>query len=165
MSSSFILRLDTTGPEIQIFAPSYTISSSLVEMFIESNEELLVYQDIYIVDARGNVHPQIFLHEGSGMYGVVDFSNFHPGIATVYARLKDIVGNDSNIAVHHINVLPSTEIIVDVSEKSREAHIRAFNRKTDIRERRREINVREADRYVKIDEQNRGTEVNDIDAK
>jgi hypothetical protein len=119
MGASFILELDTTGPVIKIFGPSYATNLYPETIIIEANENLAEYQDIYFIDAAGTRHDVIFSYQTNRLVGIVYFSLFAPGIATMYARLMDEVNNLSNTAVYHVNVVNSVKLDITTSDFSR----------------------------------------------
>lgn len=119
MGASFILELDTTGPVIEAFGPSYATNLYPETITIEANENLADYQDIYFIDAAGTRHDVIFSYQTNQFVGIVYFSLFAPGIATMYARLMDKVNNLSNTAVYHVNVVNSVKLDITTSDVSR----------------------------------------------
>lgn len=109
MSSYFTLELDTTGPTIQINAPTYSSRESNNTITVVGNEKLSNYQDIYIVDSSGNTHNVTFSFDGNETFsGNVIFSNYPIGVATIFAQLQDEVGNPSNVAQAHISIITSS---------------------------------------------------------
>jgi hypothetical protein len=109
MSSYFTLTLDTTGPIIQINAPSYTSRESNNTITIVGNEKLSNVQDIYIVDSQGTRHDVIFSFDGDMTYtGNIVFTGYPVGVSTIFAQLQDEVGNLSNQATAHISIITST---------------------------------------------------------
>lgn len=105
MPSYFIIELDTTSPIIEVYAPRYTTNNITNKITIESNENLAQYQDIYIIDSKGVRHDYTFKRDSDNTYvGVVKFSNYPLGIATIYARMKDEVDNFSNVASASIEI-------------------------------------------------------------
>ena len=113
MSNYFILNLDTTGPNIKINAPNYTAVGLKEEIIIKSNEYLDNYQDIYIIDNQGIKRKLILDYHGSYFKGVVDFLNYPVGISKIYAQLRDVVLNESNIAIHNIDVKEEPELFIE----------------------------------------------------
>jgi hypothetical protein len=109
MPSYFTLELDTTGPIIQINAPSYTSRESDNIITVVGNEKLSDIQDIYIVDSQGTRHDVIFSFDGNNTFtGDVVFNGYPVGVSTIFAQLQDEVGNPSNLATAHISVITST---------------------------------------------------------
>lgn len=105
MSSYVILELDTTAPHIDIYAPSYTTSSALNIITIEADETLAEYQDIYVIDNKGNRHDFTFNRDSDNQYvGAVRFNTMPLGIVQIYARMKDEVDNFSNVASATIEI-------------------------------------------------------------
>lgn len=119
MSSYFTLSLDTTGPEINIISPRYTIPGIDTEMRIVANEPVSTYQEIYIIDAAGKRHDLIFAKGDCEFYGIWNFQQCALGIAQVFAQLKDTVFNPSNVAVTTIHIREKADIyaVVDCSRR------------------------------------------------
>ena len=45
MSSFITVNLDTTKPSVEIYAPNYVATNSIMEVLIVANENLDIYQD------------------------------------------------------------------------------------------------------------------------
>lgn len=106
MANYFILTLDTTGPNLEIIAPNYTIPRIENDIIIRSNEILTsAFQDIYFIDSKGLRYDLTFAYNGNEYVGKVKFNNVNTGIGILYAVLKDEVYNSSETASHTINVL------------------------------------------------------------
>lgn len=109
MAGYFALELDTTGPQIEIYAPKYTDKHSNNLIRIVSNEKMSSFQDIYIIDSQGARHDVIFSFDGDKTFtGNVVFSDYSIGVATIYAQLKDEVNNLSNLVDFPISIITST---------------------------------------------------------
>lgn len=109
MSSYFTLEMDTTGPIIQINAPSYTSREANNTITVVGNEKLSSFQDIYIVDSQGTRHDVIFSFDGESSFtGNIVFNGYPVGVLTIFAQLQDEVGNQSNLATAHITLIVST---------------------------------------------------------
>lgn len=132
MSSAFSLELDTTGPEIYIVAPQYTTPNEEIELYVIGDENLAVYQDIYIVDSRGNRHDVIFHYEGDRFFGIVKLWDYPPGMATIYAQMKDGVDNPSNLASKAISLLISADISIIARQEQRQLYSDEQTRRLDI---------------------------------
>lgn len=104
MNNYFTLTLDTTGPIINIIAPSYTTPQTSDEISIVANETLSTYQEFYIVDSAGVRHDLTFDYEGDRFVGLVSFSGYPFGTATIYARVKDEVMNISELVSKTISI-------------------------------------------------------------
>ena len=119
MASSFELYLDTTSPNIRINAPQKTTYNIHTYIVIESNELLMEYQDIYIIDGNGTRHDVTFLYQDDKYFGDIVFNETYSiGIATIYARLKDSVGNLSELASATFNIVETKYMILDIIEFS-----------------------------------------------
>lgn len=120
MSNYFYLELDTTAPPLEIIAPSYTIRGITTEILIESNEPLMDWQDIKIIDGAGVEHKVIFKFDGDRFIGQLNFVGMSVGICTIQAVLRDEVGNTTDTAIKSINVLPQQDIFIECRELVRE---------------------------------------------
>ena len=109
----FKLTLDTTGPHITVEAPSYTTTTSPIIVTVTANEPLDLYQDIYVIDINGTRHDLTFDHEGDYLIGTVDFNGFDLGIVTLYARVRDVVHNLSNLASANIHIMEGHKLYLD----------------------------------------------------
>lgn len=114
----FTLELDTTGPEIEIFMPNYTLPSIETEIIIQSNEQLSQYQEIYLIDSENKRYDFIFENRGNYLYGSTYFNNIAFGISTIHARLKDDVDNYSNTAIKSFLLYTSGTIKMEINDKS-----------------------------------------------
>jgi hypothetical protein len=113
MSSWFSLELDLTPPSLEIIAPQYTLKDISTSITITSNEPLLNWQDIYIVDSNNIRHDLTFLYEDDQFSANVTLNDLSYGIATIYCQLKDTVDNQSSLMSKSINIWNGA--MVDVS--------------------------------------------------
>ncbi|PLR99660.1 hypothetical protein [Bacillus sp. T33-2] len=97
MSSFCFITLDTTAPELEIFAPSYTTNQIENHITIEANEELSSYQEVYLTDSLGNRYDYSFLLEGNKLIGKIKFTDSPLGFVTLFAKVKDTVNNESSV--------------------------------------------------------------------
>lgn len=104
MSGSFLLELDTTGPKIEVTAPSYTTATAKTDIWIYADEELSPYQDFYFIDSKGEKHPVVFEFLGDRFHGAVRFDNLPIGITTFYAQVRDESLNLSPVETVSINI-------------------------------------------------------------
>lgn len=113
MSSYVILKLDTEPPKIKIHAPRYTTNDVTNIITIEADEELSEYQDIYAIDSDGKRHEYIFRKEAyNKLVGEIQFSDYPVGMVGLYARLKDDVGNLSDLASANFEIKTSLNTVV-----------------------------------------------------
>lgn len=113
MSSYFTLTLDTTPPNIEIYAPTYSNRQSNNTITVVSNEKLSDFQDIYIIDHDGVRHDVIFSFDGDKTFtGNVVFSNYPIGMLTIYAQLKDTVNNMSNLASFNLTIITTDDSLM-----------------------------------------------------
>jgi hypothetical protein len=98
--SYVVLTIDTTNPNIEIYAPSYTTHDITNVIRIEANEPISNYQEFYIIDSNNVRHDYVFVQEDEYTWiGRVRFNDLPYGVHTFYARVKDEVNNYSNLAV------------------------------------------------------------------
>lgn len=159
MNSHFELELDTTGPEINIISPSYTTNAINDEVLVVANEPLADYQDIYMIDSQGAKHELTFEYDTNQYKGLVDFRNVSIGIATIYARVKDEVLNDSNTATASIDVRQTVQVFITTEESLREIPSFDEKRSIEIDDSIREINTAENIRDILLNNEIRGIEL------
>lgn len=143
MSNYFYLELDTTAPPLEIIAPSYTVRGITTEILIESNEPLMDWQDIKIIDGAGVEHKVIFKFDGDKFIGQLNFVGMNIGICTIQVVLRDEVGNTTDTAVKSINVLPKQNIVIEYREKIREKNIYEWEFTHIIAEKGRDVIISE----------------------
>ena len=119
MANAFELTLDTTGPNIEIYGINYTVKGAQYEFTVISDSSLMLWQDVYYIDSVGQKIPLVLKMEGEKLTGITDFSQACRGIATIYVTLRDDVGNISNTAMLHVDILDSVYLYCDVSAKTR----------------------------------------------
>ena len=112
MAGSFFLMLDTTGPEIEVYMPSYATPHVDSEIIVQGNEKLAPWQDFYFIDAAGTRHDFIFAHNGDRFIGIVRFNQFAVGVATLYAQVKDEVNNLSALVTKSLSIIQGGELMV-----------------------------------------------------
>ena len=115
--NSFTLELDTTPPTLEIISPQYTLRNTETEIIIQANEELALYQDIYIIDPDGVRHDFTFSHQGDSFYGLVTLSELPLGISTIYAQVKDEVHNLSPLTSRPILIVLASDLLVAIETK------------------------------------------------
>jgi hypothetical protein len=120
MAASFTLELDTTGPQIEILAPLYTLPEIETEVIIQANEVLAPNAEIWVIDSLGERYDVTFSHEGDRFSGIIKFTEFPLGVAWIYALVRDEVHNLSNLVTKSINIRLSANIEMQVSSKVRE---------------------------------------------
>jgi len=109
MNNYFFLELDTTGPQITLYAPDYT-GLDYCPVRVEGDELLDSTLDLYVVDSKGNRFDAIISHQGTYFEGSIPFHSLAPGIATIHARARDTVFNQSNVAEKTILVYGQDEV-------------------------------------------------------
>lgn len=105
MTSYILINYDTTKPEIQLYAPTHTTGEIDNVVTIEANEDLSLYQEFYVIDMNGNRHDYTFHMEDKRTFvGKLRLNNMPIGIVTIYARVKDEVGNISNLIYKTVEI-------------------------------------------------------------
>lgn len=150
MANSFNLFLDTTGPEIMVFAPGYTVKNSLADFEIKANERLAVDQDFYFLDSEGNRQDVIFQYNGDSFLGWVDFGLFPEGIAVFYAQVMDEVGNPSPVVTHTILIHQGAAAEVQIMDSDRWMETGKIARKTAMVASSRPLDRLDSDRGREI---------------
>lgn len=118
MNKSYVfIELDTTAPQVNIFAPSYTTQDIVNQITIEANEKVSNHE-VWIVDSEGKRHDYVFTKiKDNEFLGLVRLNNLPFGISTIYARLSDDVGNISEIASHSFTIKESlSKMFVKVND-------------------------------------------------
>lgn len=117
MTSYFSLELDTTPPVIEILTPNNASNVYSTIVRIEANEELLNWQNIYAIDGMGNVQELTFDYNNYYFEGNIEF-NYKNKIITLFAQLKDSVGNVSDIVTKTIKVLETHPLVLKMDEQT-----------------------------------------------
>lgn len=141
MANHFVLNLDTTPPEVKIIAPQYTSPDIFTHIIIESNEPLMEYQDIYIIDSVGVRHNLIFSFEETELNGTIQLNSFSQGISTIYCRLKDEAGNLSELVSKTINIMEGNILTISLKECAYGLTLKETTPKVDIRISQRKCDV------------------------
>lgn len=155
MSAYFELVLDTTGPVIEVYAPSYATGTDDIEITIQANERLGQYQEFYLIDANGTRHDYIFDYYGDHYYGIVDTSNLPVGMAIFYARAKDEVFNFSNEAQKAIEIKQTVSMTIEASDEARILNAESYERAITLLSRERPLDAFESAREIQAAEDTR----------
>jgi hypothetical protein len=115
MASFFYIDLDLTPPELEISAPKYTTINSFSDIIIYGNEKLDTFQEIYAIDSKGNRKDFIFSYDNNKFIGRISFSQFPIGIATIYAKAKDSVFNESSLYRKDIEIKEDNVLSLEIS--------------------------------------------------
>jgi hypothetical protein len=148
MASFFYINLDLESPKLEISAPNYTTQNIYNDIFIYSNEKLSDFQEIYIIDKNGARHDLIFAYDNNKFIGKVKFS-IPVGIATIYARLKDIVDNVSDLYSKTIEVKESNTFTLEIASKNKKISLNRRNRNIDLKLQDRDMKLGLQDREIK----------------
>lgn len=104
MSSFLTVNLDTTKPSVEIHAPEYVATNSIMEVLIIANEDLDIYQDIQMVYGDISI-PLIFSQENNKLKGLVSLHGVPEGMLEISVQVRDIVHNLSDKVVKTVNAL------------------------------------------------------------
>ena len=104
MSSFLTVNLDTTKPSVEIYAPNYVATNSIMEVLIVANEDLDIYQDVQMVYGDISI-PLIFSQENNKLKGLVSLHGVPEGILEISVQVRDTVYNMSDKIVKTINAL------------------------------------------------------------
>jgi hypothetical protein len=148
MSLPYIfLTLDTTQPQVEIYAPVYTNRLTTQEIRISASENLSDFQNIYVLDSQKKRHDFVCIKVSEKEFvGEMTFSGYPYGIATICAQVSDEVGNLSRLAMFKINVIPvydSYEIGFELTESVQGAEISDIGRGLLLTEQERVISLSE----------------------
>ena len=104
MSSFLTVNLDTTKPSVEIYAPNYVATNSIMEVLIVANENLDIYQDVQMVYGDISI-PLIFSQENNKLKGLVSLHGVPEGTLEISVQVRDIVHNLSDKVVKTVNAL------------------------------------------------------------
>lgn len=104
MSSFLTVNLDTTKPSVEIHAPEYVATNSIMEVLIIANEDLDIYQDVQMVYGDISI-PLIFSQENNKLKGLVSLHGVPEGMLEISVQVRDIVHNLSDKVVKTVNAL------------------------------------------------------------
>jgi hypothetical protein len=162
--SYIVLELDTTPPEIEIYAPRYTTREILNEIKIISNEKLSAFQDIYIIDSKNNRHDYTFEYSENEFIGFVQFNELSYGMATIYVTVKDEVYNRSALVSKTIEIKESlSRLNVSISDSFRSVTIKEHARNIKTEKCSRNMNTSEQIRNATVKEETRNIQIHDTD--
>jgi hypothetical protein len=149
MSGYVIIGLDTTKPEIEIYAPKYTTKEITNTITIKSNEALADYQEIYVIDSYGDRYDYTFEKESNSEFvGLIKFSNLPIGVVTIYARMKDDVDNYSDTVSLPINLKESLSLLkVDIRDYNKDLNVLDTYRNIEVNNGYMDVNIKDFDRY------------------
>lgn len=147
--SFFILNLDTTAPELEIYAPVYTSNNNTVEINIESNEELDDWQEVYTVDEMGVRRDYTFYIEGNTMIGVINPYNYPVGLFFLYIKVRDSVHNETRLYEEVITIRDTNAVInLEVRDfKLYDLDINNRSKKIEVNSSTKDIDVRDSEDY------------------
>lgn len=159
--SSFTLELDTTAPALEIQAPNYTTTYAETEIILTVDEPLAEWQDIYLLDPTGDRHDVVFSQTPDGFTGLLVMGTYGVGIMTLYARVRDDVGNVSELVRKSLDVRTSIDLDIRIDSESRSITAHRSRRPLLLQEAGRTIRHTEARRDVGMHDKIRKIEVAD----
>lgn len=152
MASSFEIFLDTTGPEISIYAPNYTMKNSMTDFEVKGSKRLAADHEFYFLDSTGGRHDVIFQYSGDSFLGWVDFSQFPEGVAVFYAQVLDTVFNPSPVISHSILIHGGAGVDVEIEDEGRDMDSGSAVRFVSVENRTRGVYEIKFDRVINSDE-------------
>ncbi|UUV45949.1 hypothetical protein [Bacillus phage vB_BanS-Thrax1] len=147
MSSFIVVELDTTAPILEIYAPAYTTRETSVEVEIVSHETLDKSHEAYVIDEDGTRHDYNFSVDKNKLHGVIDFNGFPLGLAKLFIRVSDTVGNVSDLYEKVITIRESLTILNPVISDSVMSNVK-------INDVERKLETIEVDRKITINDGN-----------
>lgn len=109
MSSFLTVNLDTTKPSVEIYAPEYVATNSIMEIMVMANEDLDIFQDIYM-SYEGVSVPLTFSQENNKFKGLVSLHGIPEGMLEISVQVRDVVHNLSDKVVKTVNALESKRL-------------------------------------------------------
>lgn len=117
MSSYFLLDLDTTAPNVEIYAPYFTTPTATAYIFIEADEPLDNWQEIYTIDSEGTRRDYTFHFDGNNRFmGSIVMVDYPDGYVTIFARVRDVVHNVSHLTQKTMLVSASDKIDITIRD-------------------------------------------------
>jgi predicted amino acid-binding ACT domain protein len=162
MAGSFVLTLDTTGPDIEISIPSYSTKSVNNQIVVQGTEPLAPWQDFYFIDAAGERHNFIFSHDNDRFIGLVRFNQFALGVAVFYAHAKDVADNSSPLSTKAINILQGSYMTVHGTIIVRPMVVSFSTRNIDSNETQRQVLLSRKQQNLEVVYKLRGIEVETV---
>ena len=116
MSSFLTVNLDTTKPSVEIYAPEYVATNSIMEVIVMANEDLDIFQDIYM-SYEGVSVPLTFSQENNKFKGLVSLHGIPDGKLEISVQVRDTVYNMSDKVVKTINALENKGLKLNIENK------------------------------------------------
>ena len=116
MSSFLTVNLDTTKPSVEIYAPNYVATNSIMEVIVMANEDLDIFQDIYM-SYEGVSVPLTFSQENNKFKGLVSLHGIPEGKLEISVQVRDTVYNMSDKVVKTINALENKGLKLKIENK------------------------------------------------
>ena len=116
MSSFLTVNLDTTKPSVEIYAPNYVATNSIMEVIVMANEDLDIFQDIYM-SYEGVSVPLTFSQENNKFKGLVSLHGIPEGKLEISVQVRDTVYNMSDKVVKTINALENKGLKLNIENK------------------------------------------------
>lgn len=115
MHAWFAIELDTTGPQIEVYAQSWVAVNNQLYVTVEYDD--VIDEGWYIsrlVDSRGNSHDIVLQNIDGLLIGSLQILSIPPGTSTLEVRLRDTVHNLSNLVRKQIEILPSSVLNLEL---------------------------------------------------
>ena len=120
MANFFTLRLDTTGPDVEIRIPPYVLSTYDMDITVAANEELESgYQNFYLIDSTGKRHDFTLTHYGSYFKGRIAAGSLPLGVASIYVQVQDKVLNLSPVIYRTFQIVEGVKVRISPSIHTR----------------------------------------------
>lgn len=123
MSSTINVELDTTPPQVAIIAPIYTVPGTETALIVKADEQLDLNHEAYIIDAAGTRHDLVLEYRGNALYGEINVTGYAIGIATIFARVRDDVHNQSGTALATMDIKRAARVFLIIEVQSREPDV------------------------------------------
>lgn len=117
MNDHFLLDLDTTAPNVEIYAPYFTTPNATAYIFVEADEPLDNWQEIYTIDSAGTRRDYTFHFDGNSQFtGEISMIDYPEGNVTICARVRDTVHNTSHLVEKTMLVTLGDKIYITIRD-------------------------------------------------
>ena len=120
LNNYFVIELDTTPPELTLYAPQYAQYGEVIEFIVEANEKLDSHkQNAYVMFGNNRYDIVLRYNEENNEYvGLFQTNIYASETCIIYVELYDEVGNKGT-ANHLIEIYSSRQLSIDYDFETR----------------------------------------------